>query len=53
LILSLLLFNTNCVVVITEYLNSNHFQNQRIGNPNKTLKLNAPRTRFLMEKNAL
>jgi len=34
------------VVVITEYLNSNHFQYQQIGKLEKTLKSNAPQTRF-------
>jgi len=40
------------IVVITGYLNSNHFQFQRIGKPNKKLKSNAPRTRFFVKKNA-
>jgi len=38
------------VVVITECLNSNHLQYQRIGKPKKTLKSNAPQTRFLNVK---
>jgi len=40
------LFFANCVGVITEYLNSKHFQCQWVGKPNKTLKWNAPQTRF-------
>ena len=38
---SSLLFCIDCVVVITEYLNSNHYQYQWIGKPNKTLQSNA------------
>ena len=33
---------TNFVVVVTEYLNSNHFQYQSICKPSKTLKSNVP-----------
>jgi len=43
----------NCVVVITECSNSNQFQYQWNGRPNKTLKSNVPRTRFAYEKIAL
>jgi len=36
--------------VVIEYLNSNHFQYQYIGKPNKTtLKSNAPQTGFFCE----
>jgi len=45
-------FFTNCVVGINEYLNSNHFQFQCIGKPNKPLKWNAPQD-VLMKNNAL
>jgi len=55
-------FFTNCVVVITEYSNSNHFQYQWIGKKSKTLKSNAQQkkickkhvsqARFFCEKNA-
>ena len=47
LTLSSLLFCTNCVVVITECLNSVHFHYQWIGRLNKTLKWKAPQTIFL------
>jgi len=50
LTLSLLLFFTNCVVAITEYLISNNFQYQRIGKLKKTLKLNGPQTRLLKKR---
>jgi len=42
---------TNCIVVITEYLNSNHFKYQWIGKPNK--KSNALQIKKFMTKNAL
>jgi len=38
---------------VTEYLNSNHFLYQCIGKANKTLKSNAPHTRYFYEKNML
>jgi len=43
-------FLTSSVVVITEYLDWNHFQYQWIGKLKKTLKSNAPQTRFLFVK---
>jgi len=43
-------FFLNCVVVITEYLNWDYFQYPWIGKPNKTLKLSAPQTIFLLWK---
>ena len=46
LTLSSSMFLTNSVVVITEFLNSNHFQYQWIGIPSKTLTSNASQTRF-------
>jgi len=39
-------FFKDCVVVITEYLNWNHFQYRWSGEPNNTLKSNGPWTRF-------
>jgi len=53
LILSLFFLIKKCVVAITEYLNSNPFQYQEMGKPNKTPESNGPRIRFLYEKNAL
>jgi len=50
LTLSSLLFSTNSVVVMTEYLNLNHFQYHWIGKRKKTLTSDAPRTRFLYIK---
>jgi len=50
LTLSSLLFLTKSVVVITEYLNSNDFQYQRIGKLKKLLESNPPLTRFLYAK---
>jgi len=45
-----IVFFTNCVVVITEYVNSNHCQYRWIGEPNNTLESNGPWTRFFYEK---
>jgi len=47
-----LLLLTNCIAVIMRYVNANHLEYQWIGKPNKKLKQNAPRTRFLMKQNA-
>jgi len=46
LTLYLLFFFTNSVVVIIEYLYSNHFQYQSICKPNKKLKSNGPWTKI-------
>jgi len=50
LTLSSLMFLTNSVIVITEFLSSNHFQYQWIGKVKKTQKSNAPQTSFLCVK---
>ena len=43
-------FSPNCVVVFTEYLNSNYFQYQWIGKPNKILKSKCPQKIFFCAK---
>jgi len=53
LTLSALMFSTNSVVVITQFLNSTYFQYQWIGKVKKTLKSNASQTSFLYVKKAL
>ena len=47
-----LMFLTNSVIVITDFLNSNHFQYQWIGKVKKTPKSDGPWTRFLFKEKA-